>query len=409
MQNLIRIAVLCVVAGLGLVGLKSKSADPVSGVQREHAPNGLAIRAQSSDDLSASRIAVDYLVSHVLQETNWTGDVGLHRASWTVLRYTLGIENLRVEGVLQEALEGAQVFDPLVIPIQIQAAELEEALERLSTILNAEFRATPFNRVGLAFQKQGTTWRLLCLLTNRQIEITAPATSPDKRGVFTLHGALLTEASRASIMVLDPRGSVQTIPANIHNQEIHASIPMKHPGNYRVEVLLEGDKLQPGPPAALMTIQNTPGATRRPTRSKLPSFRLLPEREANQDQEQLVRSMQRWTRTFRWNARLPDLKPNDRLNNVAQIHADELSQRRTLSHINLAGQDPTGRLQNAKITTSIVSENLATGYSLLSIQKALETSPSHRAELLRPDLTHVGIGVAQNSGVLFVVQLMSGL
>ena len=105
------------VAGVGVAAAKLHKLKNTEDGSGKASIQQLAINAQSADDLETSRIATDYLGGHVSPQSTWAGDVSLHRASWTVLRYTRGIEAVRVEGVLQEALDGANVFDPLVLSL----------------------------------------------------------------------------------------------------------------------------------------------------------------------------------------------------------------------------------------------------------------------------------------------------
>ena len=54
---------------------------------------------------------------------------------------------------------------------------------------------------------------------------------------------------------------------------------------------------------------------------------------------------------------------------------------------------PPDRVQRAGIRTPLVLENAGRGYSPSEVHRGLMDSPGHRANVLSPDATHVGIGV----------------
>jgi len=106
---------------------------------------------------------------------------------------------------------------------------------------------------------------------------------------------------------------------------------------------------------------------------------------------------------------LPPLGWDDALANAAREHAIRMAQRNALSHQfpgEMPLQDRT-RLAGARFT--VIAENVAEGPSADQIHTSWMHSPHHRANLLDPDLTAIGISVvfAQGNGgrgMLFAVQ-----
>jgi uncharacterized protein YkwD len=112
---------------------------------------------------------------------------------------------------------------------------------------------------------------------------------------------------------------------------------------------------------------------------------------------------------------LQPLRWDDALAAAAREHALRMAQRNTLSH-QLPGELPLqdrARLAGARYTT--IAENVAEGPSPDQIHSSWMHSPPHRANLLDPELSTVGIAVASTSarttmggaagaGVLFAVE-----
>lgn len=83
---------------------------------------------------------------------------------------------------------------------------------------------------------------------------------------------------------------------------------------------------------------------------------------------------------------------------VAYDHSWDMDARDFFDHTNPDGDDPFDRMDNAGISYSRAAENIAAGYSdAQSVMTAWMNSPDHRANILNPDLTEIGIGVRQGS------------
>lgn len=101
---------------------------------------------------------------------------------------------------------------------------------------------------------------------------------------------------------------------------------------------------------------------------------------------------------------LPPLSWDETLHHAAERHAAEMAARESISHqypgeLDLAGR---GRLAGAKFT--VISENVAEAWSAPVIHDAWMRSPDHRANLLDPRVTAVGISVMWRRGQLYAVE-----
>jgi len=76
-------------------------------------------------------------------------------------------------------------------------------------------------------------------------------------------------------------------------------------------------------------------------------------------------------------------------------------------HVSPTGQDVTARLAAEGVYTQRAAENLVRAASSPRAHTRLMGSPAHRANILDPELTHVGIGVRRDDrdGELVVTQI----
>ncbi|MEK7528482.1 MAG: S-layer homology domain-containing protein, partial [Patescibacteria group bacterium] len=95
------------------------------------------------------------------------------------------------------------------------------------------------------------------------------------------------------------------------------------------------------------------------------------------------------------------------INEVAQAHSEDMIARNFFAHVNPDGKSPEDRRKEADITTS-VQENLAKAATIRYSHEGLMRSPIHRANILDPRWTRVGLGVARSEqGYIFVSEEFS--
>ena len=101
---------------------------------------------------------------------------------------------------------------------------------------------------------------------------------------------------------------------------------------------------------------------------------------------------------------LPPLDKDDALVATARAHSDDMLVRNFFNHVNPDGKAPQDRIAPAySRTLARTGENIWSGHgydysdSKLMARVIVDswmTSPGHRANLLNPDYTHLGVGVS---------------
>jgi uncharacterized protein YkwD len=396
---------LLVVLGLG-VTTAIFQADTARRDPKGHASTDLAIRAYELSDQVRSKELIRSLQIHLGRPYTWSADNSLNAASWSILRYTEGLSSARVDGVVPEAMEGAVVTDPLVIPIELESRNETEAIRRLAKVLREDFSNLHFNRLGLAAEPRRGTYRLTCLLSLRRLEVLSSIPQITDAGFFVFNARVLQPARSAEILVLQPNGKVQSKNVEIRKGMVRAHIPLEGQGKHKIEVILKDDPRRPQPPAALFAIHVGEGR-QKISPVETPRFRLLPFGKVRHATKRFSRSVRTWTDQLRQQNGLHLLIPDSRLNSLAQKHAEELATRRTLSHLDERGRNPRERIEGIGYRVQSSGENVAAGLTIEAIKSSLENSPSHRQGMLRGDVRDIGVGVAERDGVLFVVQLFA--
>ncbi|MBC8014814.1 MAG: serine protease [Sporomusaceae bacterium] len=102
---------------------------------------------------------------------------------------------------------------------------------------------------------------------------------------------------------------------------------------------------------------------------------------------------------------LQPLKLNSQLTALGGRYAQDMINRNFFSHYNPEGQSPFDRMQQAGISYGHAGENLAINSNVDTAEKAFMNSPGHRANILSPNYTEVGVGVRYDAkGSAYVVQ-----
>lgn len=92
-------------------------------------------------------------------------------------------------------------------------------------------------------------------------------------------------------------------------------------------------------------------------------------------------------------AGLRPLTWDDRLVPVARQHSEEMFKLKYFAHQSPVSGSPFDRLRSAGVTYSRAGENLAYAQSVSVAHRGLMQSQGHRENVLRPEFTHIAIGV----------------
>lgn len=108
-------------------------------------------------------------------------------------------------------------------------------------------------------------------------------------------------------------------------------------------------------------------------------------------------------------AGLGPLRFNIKLTEVARIKSQDMIDNKYFAHDSPTYGSPFEMMKQFGITYRYAAENLALHPSVESAHQGLMNSPGHRANILNPNLTEIGIGIIPNSqGRYYVTQMFIG-
>lgn len=106
---------------------------------------------------------------------------------------------------------------------------------------------------------------------------------------------------------------------------------------------------------------------------------------------------------------LAPLAYSTQLTKLAEDYAADMINRQFFAHNNPEGLTPFDRMDKYGIAYRYAGENLALNDTVSAAQVAFMNSPTHRANILNPNFTEVGIGVKYApNGKVYVVQEFTG-
>ena len=100
----------------------------------------------------------------------------------------------------------------------------------------------------------------------------------------------------------------------------------------------------------------------------------------------------------RGNIGLPKLSTNWQLSRIARYKSQDMINKNYFSHISPTYGSPFNMMENFGLKFSAAGENIAMGQQTpSSVVTAWMNSPGHRANILNPSYTQIGVGLAKNS------------
>lgn len=137
----------------------------------------------------------------------------------------------------------------------------------------------------------------------------------------------------------------------------------------------------------------------------LPFHELSGFRESQPDEQQMLAQLNK----ARLEHGLAPLNEDPGLQRIAAAHSEEMLKLGYFAHVSPVSGAPTDRAKSAGIEYTVFGENIAYAPTVDVAERGLMRSASHRANILSPEFTRVGIGVIVTSfGTRLVTQDFAG-
>ena len=97
------------------------------------------------------------------------------------------------------------------------------------------------------------------------------------------------------------------------------------------------------------------------------------------------------------------------LDAAARTHCADMASEGALSHVSQTTGTPADRVRNAGVTATTIAENVALHRTTDEAHQALLASDAHRANMLGPDINHVGLAALRTERGVFVTQVFAAI
>ena len=246
-----------------------------------------------------------------------------------------------------------------------------------------------YNRWGAAVVERSGLSVAVVMLSWRWVELEPVPRQVGEGDPIAVRGRLIGDHRNPAVVVAHPDGQVRRLPAG-SGPDFDVRVPTGAEGTYQVEVVGRGEHGD-------TVIANFPVfvGTEIPRQVRLSGV----ADGGGRDVESVRRELIEMLNETRRGAGLPELTEHAGLREVALGHSRDMVANDYIGHQSPRSGTPADRVRTSGLQSGLVLENIGRGYSAAEIHRGLMESPGHRANLVNPDVSHVGIGVvAQPEG-----------
>jgi len=243
----------------------------------------------------------------------------------------------------------------------------------------------PLNRFGVCLSPSGNSASLVLGAQEMNYETIPRDYEVGQR--VTLRGRLGSRYKLAHVYLTKPDGTVEERP--VAGTTIDADFPLATLGYYRLEVMGDG-------PTGPVIVANMPlyvGVSEPTIRDNAGTV---------VDPDVAERRMFELLNDARKAAGVAPLAPDAELRRIASGHTEDMIDHDFFGHVSPSHGTPQDRATQSGILVSQFGENIASASTPEQAHTGLMESPGHRANMLSPNFTHVGIAAGKTVAGLVV-------
>lgn len=235
---------------------------------------------------------------------------------------------------------------------------------------------------GVVSVRDGLTVAVV-VLSERQVTLDPVPRHVEPGRSVRVRGRLGGTLLRPSLAITHPDGEVERLTAGA-GPELDVPVPLRDSGVYRVELLAEGERGD-------LVVANFPIYVGVAVATSVTLN--AADEPAQGDVRGVEQALLRLLNESRRRAGRAEVAPTTQLDELARAHSRDMVQHGFVGHTSPTTGTAAERVQRAGVATGLVLENIGRGYGANEIHRGLLESPGHRANIVNPDVTHVGIGV----------------
>ncbi len=275
--------------------------------------------------------------------------------------------------------------EPSLVVLRGGAGAERSLLAHLEPQLPGILSQGGWSRLGIGIARRSRELVVVLALQEQHLELRPVRRELPAHGSTRLSGQLVDGFHQPQVLITTPRGGVRELPARVIGDRFESTVACADgPGVYQVEVTAEDER----GPAVLANFPLFCGvdAPRVP-----PAF--VDDPLTAQDPADAERELLELINRDRRAIGLGALKSDRRLAAIARAHSAEMAATLVVAHISPRTGSAADRVQRTGLRPSLVSENVGRAYYAAQAERGFMASPGHRANLIDPRITHVGVGV----------------
>lgn len=243
----------------------------------------------------------------------------------------------------------------------------------------------PYTHYGAALRPVTGGSLLAVVFGWRWFEMSPVPRAVEPGASIRLQGRITHGLREPVVAVTSPDGSTSRQPVR-EGPEFEVTIPIEQSGVYRVELLARGER-----GAAVLANFPVFSGVEEPS-AELASPAAAPD-QPPEDKEAFLARLLELINQDRSRAGLEPLRLDPELSRVAASHCRDMLDNGFVGHTSPSTGEAHDRVKRAGLPIFVVLENIGRGYGSSEIHEGIMQSPGHRANVLHPDVTHVGLGL----------------
>ncbi len=236
----------------------------------------------------------------------------------------------------------------------------------------------PITRYGICVAPSGRTAAVL--LGAAELKLASFPRHLAASDSLTLHGEIGPRYRFAHLYLTDPDGKVEE--RKTDTRQVDAKYAFSAPGKYQLEVMGDG----PTGPVIVLNVPLYVGVDEAPITTS--SGHVTSPAEGERRMFELLNQS-------RATAGVHALQPDDELRAIALAHSEDMAEHHFFGHVSPTTGTTEDREKRSGVVVALFGENVAEADSAENAHDGLMQSPGHRANMLRPGFTHVGIAAVK--------------
>jgi uncharacterized protein YkwD len=264
---------------------------------------------------------------------------------------------------------------------EVTSDVLEQEITRSLSGLPNNF---PYSRYGIAVLAEPDRRIGVLVLSPAEVSFDPIARRVHQGESVTLRGAIAERFAKTRFSVTAPDGKIRDSAKDGRAFEQRVVLPGK--GAYQIELLGDG-------PTGPVVLANFPVYVDVDEPSNPPEEDQLPSDGAPLTSAAAEARLIDLVNGERKKAGIPPVAPLESLASVALAHSQDMADHGFFGHVSPTTGTTADRITRAGLVLAVYGENVGAGSSAEEVHRELMASPAHRAVVLDPRFSHVGIGV----------------